>query len=591
MKLDPLSSLAFAIHQSPGVYALLLGSGTSKSAGVPTGWDIVLDLLGHLAALHDESPEPDPVAWYRTKFQEEPAYDVIIREVAKKPSARRDLLRGYFEQKVPQAAHRAIAWLVDKGYIRLILTTNFDTLIESALQDKGIEPDEIRSDHDLRGAQPLIHSKRTVVKLHGDYRDDRIKNTEDELTHYSSPLNKFLDRVLDEFGLAVCGWSADWDIALREAILRAPSRRYQTYWVAYGEPTEAAQEIVRRRDAVVIPIEDADTFFSQLADKVEALESLDQPHPLSVEMAVAQTKKHLLDPVQRVQFEELLDAEVERVATFRNSIDTADRAAAHRPVETVRSAFSQARAASGILCAIGTTIGWYGMGEHSAIVTRSVERLAEVHPREGFVASPLVEARLQPALMFVYALGVADIASRRPSYLSALLSAPVVYSVGGSEQPAISVVNHQNAFANAWRFVHFSQHSRGSSYLFDTMRPLLQRYLPSDEEYQRAFNVFEFLVGLVYMAVTPGASTAPVGAFIFRYEAMEPVKQMICSVAREGSNSPIIAGLFSGDPDRFRVQLERYLTAIKRFASQVSTSFEDWPNLLELYDSIRQPRS
>jgi len=37
-----LLQLAFAIYNAPGVYALLLGSGVSRSAGIMTGWEIVL---------------------------------------------------------------------------------------------------------------------------------------------------------------------------------------------------------------------------------------------------------------------------------------------------------------------------------------------------------------------------------------------------------------------------------------------------------------------------------------------------------------------------------------------------------------------
>ena len=40
---DTITKLAFTIHSSPGIYALLLGSGISRDAGIPTGWMITLD--------------------------------------------------------------------------------------------------------------------------------------------------------------------------------------------------------------------------------------------------------------------------------------------------------------------------------------------------------------------------------------------------------------------------------------------------------------------------------------------------------------------------------------------------------------------
>ena len=57
--IDPIQSLAFSIQTNPGVYALLLGSGVSRSAGIPTGWEIVMDLLGKLAATKGQTIDAD----------------------------------------------------------------------------------------------------------------------------------------------------------------------------------------------------------------------------------------------------------------------------------------------------------------------------------------------------------------------------------------------------------------------------------------------------------------------------------------------------------------------------------------------------
>lgn len=47
--LDPLTSLSFSVYSNKGVYALLLGSGVSRAAGIPTGWEIVADLIRKIA--------------------------------------------------------------------------------------------------------------------------------------------------------------------------------------------------------------------------------------------------------------------------------------------------------------------------------------------------------------------------------------------------------------------------------------------------------------------------------------------------------------------------------------------------------------
>jgi len=58
--IDPILSLAVSVYHNKGVYSLLLGSGISRSAGIPTGWEIVLDLIRQVAHLRKESCEPEP---------------------------------------------------------------------------------------------------------------------------------------------------------------------------------------------------------------------------------------------------------------------------------------------------------------------------------------------------------------------------------------------------------------------------------------------------------------------------------------------------------------------------------------------------
>ena len=102
------------MHSNKGVYALLLGSGVSRSAGIPTGWEIVLDLIRKLAHMMGQNCEPDPAVWYNHTFQKDPDYAKLLNEIAKSPSERNQLLRGYFEPteeereqklKLPTAAH------------------------------------------------------------------------------------------------------------------------------------------------------------------------------------------------------------------------------------------------------------------------------------------------------------------------------------------------------------------------------------------------------------------------------------------------------------------------------------------------------
>src|SRR5216684_6165440 len=315
MSIDPTVSLALSLHAHKGLYALLLGSGISRAAGIPTGWDIVTDLARRVAQLEGHDPGEDIEGWYKSKFGTAPNYSQLIATLAPTAPERASLLREYFEPteeekeaglKVPTLAHQTIAPLVSGGHIRVIITTNFDRLLERAIENEGISPIVVSSADHIEGMMPLPHVKCLVFKIHGDYLDTRIKNTPEELERYDRRTKTLLDRIFTEYGLVVCGWSGDWDIALANAVLRTTRHRFSTYWLARGTPSARATDMISHRQATVVNIESADRAFTDLESKVEALESLRLGDPMSPRLVVATMKKYLAEDKYQIRLEDFV---------------------------------------------------------------------------------------------------------------------------------------------------------------------------------------------------------------------------------------------------------------------------------------------
>lgn len=114
--------------------------------------------------------------------------------------------------------------------------------------------------------------------------------------------------------MIICGWSGEWDGALRSALIRAPSRRFTTYWAARGSLGATAQDLVSHRSAKVIPIMDANTFFTALERQVSIQDELRRPHPESTALIVGSAKKYLAKPEHRIQLGELVDDAQRRLA-------------------------------------------------------------------------------------------------------------------------------------------------------------------------------------------------------------------------------------------------------------------------------------
>ncbi|WP_448655474.1 SIR2 family protein [Microbacterium lacticum] len=324
--LSSLVSLATSMHSQPGVYAVLLGSGVSTGAGLLTGWGVVTELVARVAAASapDDAgavaaARADPELWWSENGEGELGYSSLLEQLAPSAAARQGLLAGFFEPgsddetpvRQPSMAHRAIAELVRRGSVKVIVTTNFDRLMEQALDAAGVSPQVISRPEAVNGMAPLAHSSATVIKLHGDYRDLGTRNTPAELSEYPVEWTGLLEQVFDEYGLIVSGWSADWDVALVGALEQSTSRRYPLYWDQRSSRGESAKRLLAGRGGIVLPASNADDLFGELVESLEALDRLSAP-PLTTAMAVARLKRYLPDPVRRIDLHDFGDGRRQR---------------------------------------------------------------------------------------------------------------------------------------------------------------------------------------------------------------------------------------------------------------------------------------
>ncbi|MFJ4347637.1 SIR2 family protein [Pseudomonas sp. NPDC089401] len=427
---DATTQLAFSMFENPGVYAVLLGSGVSRSAGIPTGWEITLDLVRRAGIAAGAGEQGNWHSWYVNRHKQEPNYSTLLEELGSTPKERQRLIEGFLsptedelEQglKLPTPAHRAIADLVKSGHVRVIITTNFDRLMENALRDVGLEPTVVSTADGFAGAEPLTHTDCYILKLHGDFKDARILNTDSELSEYPAAFDALLDRILDEFGLIVAGWSGDWDRALRAAIMRAPNRRYSSYWLTRGKLSERAQELVSHRRATPAIAPDADTFFQELSSKVATIHASRQPNPASVELTVAMAKRYLSKSEYRIQLDDLIVKEVERTTFALSDMYDSDGDGTGEFGDWVL----RYEAATDPLARIAGVIGrWGSQHEHNLILEVIQTLLSRAYARrvghQGWI-----ELKRYPAALVFYGYGLGLTQAGRLADLYALMEHPI----------------------------------------------------------------------------------------------------------------------------------------------------------------------
>ena len=576
--LDPINLLAFSVQTNKGIYAVLLGSGVSRAAGVPTAWEITLELVRKVAALQDEACEPDPASWYVGKTGRQPDYSELLDLVARTPAERQQLLREYWEPteseredglKLPTKAHRAVAGLVKDGYVRVIITTNFDRLTELALQEVGVQPAVLSTAGHVLGAVPLTHAPCTVIKVHGDYLDTRMLNTPAELADYPAEIDALLDRVFDDYGLIVCGWSAEWDVALRAAISRAPARRYSTYWASRGEPGAAAADLIARRAGQLIPIADADGFFVEVAEQVQSLGEFSRPHPLSTSAAVASLKRYLAEPRFAIQLSDLIHREVEHAQAAFHELPMNVGPSDGPAVEARLRAYE---AASETLMRMAYVAGYWSTDAQVQPWREAFARLAYRRLENGI--RTWLDLQRYPATLVLYAFALGAIANGRYSSLTLILQVQVLRE-HHEPLPLVEVAPPWALFQMGGQVMRvLPGRDRASAplneHLAEVMGPVPDGRLPSAEAFDLAFDTVEILIALHFAHIQPRSERywALLGRYGYRHDSrarvLAKLRTEVGSLAAPGALA--ISGLIGATPEA----CENNLNAFEQFVARLT---------------------
>lgn len=559
--IDPTQAIAFSLASTSGAYALLVGSGISRSAGIPTGWDITLELVKKLALLNGHTPAK-PEDWYRETYKKAPDYAELLELVTQTPTERQQLLRSYWEAsdaererglKQPTTAHRRIADLVSLGTIKVIITTNFDRLLETALADVGIVPTVISTVDQIKGAMPLIHCKCCVIKVHGDYLDTRIRNTPAELEKYEPELDRLLDRVFDEFGLISCGWSADWDVALSAAIDRAPSRRFAMYWATRGTVGDRGQALIAARAGTVVPIKNADQFFEEVYASVKALHEFAKPHPISKEIALANLKQYVASSNYAVQLEDLVLGEAEKAERAVRDYAFPMKGGPTPDADSFTKRIHAYAAATETITAMAAIGGYWATPNHKTLWRRALE-IVYIAPDDNGSYHAWVGAAHYPAMILFYSVGVAAVSAENYALLAELFSAEAERA--NRTLTAVEVLPPICAFEDNHGPTQFlngylKRRLAMNEYLRDQLRALFKRIHPQDKAYNRAFDKFEMLVSLAFLwraKRTEANFWTPPGLWFMHDENRNSIHADIAkSLSEEKENSPYASGIFSDD--------------------------------------------
>ena len=206
----------------------LLGAGASVSAGIPSAWDMIwqfkqtLFVAQRKAAPQSVADLSNPAvralldshvngSEHLPPTGSADEYAALFEETYPVERDRTTFIQGMISGAKLAYGHLGLAALLKAGHTQLVWTTNFDHLVEDACArtfgTTGALGVVALDAPDL--AAQLINSQKwpVTIKLHGDFRSRRLKNTADELRQQDAVLRQQLIDACRRSGLVVAGYS------------------------------------------------------------------------------------------------------------------------------------------------------------------------------------------------------------------------------------------------------------------------------------------------------------------------------------------------------------------------------------------------
>ena len=204
-------------------FDLFVGSGASINSGIPTGNDLIwhfkreiLNSKGiidgkRFTDLKIEDNRRIIQAYFDQRSDRDISnpYSFYFEECYPDQFVRKEFLTHLVRDKKPSIGFLCLAALVENRKFNIVWTTNFDDLIEKAINALNYRSCQIVSPENAPSVRSFNSDIPTIVKLHGDFRYDPLQNTTEELQSLEGSLHKYFLDASRRRGLIVVGYSGN----------------------------------------------------------------------------------------------------------------------------------------------------------------------------------------------------------------------------------------------------------------------------------------------------------------------------------------------------------------------------------------------
>ena len=276
-----------------------------------------------------------------------------------------------------------------------------------------------------------------------------------------------------------------------------------------------AQNLVQQRDARVVPIADADTFFQEVQSTVDSIVEFSRPHPLSTQAAVETLKRYLVNSEYRIRLADHIDSVVGRL-TGGIGEDVFPIHSIVDPV-TFTARLEAYESACTTLTAMAVVAGQWAEDCHFQNWNRAIRQVYNRHEVSG--QDEWLRLKNYPANLLMYALGLGAVASGRLPFLGRLFDIAVDRRIAGINPSTVLFGLEVDMNVPNWNQLLPGKEKEPTPFndrLHDVLKIPGNHLLLDHDEYSLVFDTLEILMALNTKSHFRDSWWLPLGAFLHR---------------------------------------------------------------------------
>lgn len=213
--------------------------------------------------LKKENPGVDLWEIVKEEFYQTSYYSFWFDITLPSPRERQRLIEKVIDGKEPSAAYFLLACAVQKDVFRTFFTTNFDDLINDAILQETGKKSRVYVHNEVAKFINFKSPKPNIIKLHGDYLYQDMKNTLAETSILQDDQLSKLQEASQDMAAIIVGYSGS-DLSIMNALYKIKKEKgsdFPIFWCARNEDSltwRAKQLINQFENSHFVPTESFD---------------------------------------------------------------------------------------------------------------------------------------------------------------------------------------------------------------------------------------------------------------------------------------------------------------------------------------------